>query len=133
MAEGEETETGRGGNEQKNMKPEAQRIAIAESCGWTPSKVDHCWNNPSRMETRDELPDYMNDLNAMHEAEKHFDGKPVDLRSLWVDNLAVCGDWPKTKNAMELKFEVSYAMQRLTAAQRAEAFLRTMGRWEDHP
>lgn len=77
------------------------------------------------------VPSYTTDLNAMHEAEKYFDGKPVDLRSLWVDNLAVCGDWPETKNALELKFEVSYAMQRLTAAQRAEAFLRTIGKWQD--
>ena len=55
--------------------------------------------------------DYCNDLNAMHEAEKVF-----DCPELYEGNLInVCGG-------------VQY-MWHATARQRAEAFLRTLGKW----
>jgi len=118
------------------MNKEQQRIKIAEACGWTGFEKSHGYApHPTGIDPldgrREDLLDYCNDLNAMHEAEKYFDGKPVDLRSLWIDNLAVCSEWPKTTNAMELKFEVSYAMQRLAADPRAEAFLKTLNVWEE--
>jgi hypothetical protein len=63
------------------MNPEAQRIAIAEACGmkWTLSD-DGWWDGPSGNEgisyerMLDRLPDYLNDLNAMHEVEKALFG-----------------------------------------------------------
>ena len=58
-------------------------------------------------------PDYCNDLNAMHEAEKVF-----DCPELYEGNLIkVCGG-------------VQY-MWHATARQRAEAFLRALGKWND--
>ena len=105
------------------MKPEAQRIAIAEACGWTPSKVDHCWNNPSRMETREELPDYMNDLNAMNEAEKVLEN---------YNSISGDSEYGRYITALQ-KVTAWYRVPCATAAQRAEAFLRTLGKWEDHP
>jgi hypothetical protein len=81
------------------MSPEAQRIAIAEACGWT------------RYFPESTLPDYLSDLNAMHEAEKVL---TPEQGWEYAQNLVVDGGrgW--------------FA----TAAQRAEAFLRTLNLWE---
>ena len=63
------------------MSPKAQRIAIAEACGWAmkTEQVMHTvgyqwtetrelWVSPT--EKRGEPPDYLGDLNAMHAAEE---------------------------------------------------------------
>ena len=70
------------------MSPKALRIAIAEACGWEfrqyeggagtihfgwfdPSgKFRHWSNQTGEKDCPDCLPDYLNDLNAMHEACK---------------------------------------------------------------
>ena len=78
---------------------------------------------------RGELPDYLNDLNAMHEAEKVIGyvnrlNYPAQLFDV------VCrtsGEWQKVFNKIHPD---AWALQ-ATAAQRAEAFLRTIGKWED--
>jgi hypothetical protein len=101
------------------MKPEAQRIAIAEACGWAwhgdptwaRDPESPYWNNGVTNYSR--LPDYLNDLNAMHEAEGNFP-HPSDW---YQHNLAlVCGG--------------NNRIYRATASQRAEAFLKTLGLWE---
>ena len=76
-------------------------------------------------------PNYCGDLNPMHEAEKVFDTAATDTRSLWLDTLSVVIEWPQTKNAHELRFEVQYGTARATARQRAEAFLRTLNLWTE--
>jgi hypothetical protein len=81
------------------MKPELQRIAIAEACG--------CTETP--------LPDYLNDLNAMHEAQKILTYAQGGEMTLWITRIHGDGYGPQL-----------FA----TAAQRAEAFLRTIGKWE---
>jgi len=98
------------------MNPEQQRIAIAEACGWTPSKIDKCWNNAKRMETLEELPDYLNDLNAMHEAEKILDT---------ITDQNTIGSY--AAYAQCLIWDGGYSA---TAAQRAEAFLRAINLWK---
>ena len=66
------------------------------------------------------LPDYCNDLNAMHEAEKVL--TPEQLVDYCAFSLRVAtGEGCVT----------DYKMIRATAAQRAEAFLRTIGKWEE--
>ena len=111
------------------MKPEAQRIAIAEACGWT---LDHkgairadgyrseLWGKPPH----EALPDYLDDLNAMHEAEK----------LLTEDQISNYGAFLKGKDnetvslyAPEHREIVKVAMA--TATQRAEAFLKTINKW----
>jgi hypothetical protein len=102
------------------MSPTMQRIAIAEACGWTHTKTI---NNPdetpygrhpdSNEEWALPLPDYLNDLNAMHEAEK----------TLSDDNLKSYRGW--------LVVVCNGEHWRATAAQRAEAFLRTIDKWEE--
>lgn len=95
------------------MSPEDQRIAIAEACGWK-SRLIEGERDPSQ-DSWTSPPDYLNDLNAMHEAEKTLD---YDQRSAFVVRLSVM---------MNNGFEFCHA----TAAQRAEAFLRTIGKWQE--
>lgn len=62
------------------------------------------------------LPDYLTDLNAMHEAEKVLTGHQ------WTDYANVLTDiGPCSRRGMI----------HATAAQRAEAFLRTVGKWDN--
>ena len=113
------------------MSPEAQRIAIAEACGWkSPMNPENIagmkgwisadWNchwlkpNGEDRVGISSVPDYPNDLNAMHAAEKTLD----DIKfynyqgKLW----SVCDE----RNYISA-----------TAAQRAEAFLKTLGLWKE--
>lgn len=66
------------------MSPEAQRIAIAEACGWVQvtrdNKPEEIWehkSSPYMCRVESKLPDYLNYLNAMNEAEKVL--KDLDL------------------------------------------------------
>jgi hypothetical protein len=61
-----------------------------------------------------QLPDYLNDLNAMHEAEK----------VLMPNQLTEYG------SALMFCERREFAGIRATAAQRAEAFLKTINKWE---
>ena len=110
------------------MKPEAQRIAIAEACGWIPSQVDHCWNNPSLMETRDELPDYLNDLNAIL----------CEIRKRETDGGFAYHYCENLKGTILLRAGLKYpglvGEFRIATAEadvHAEAFLRTLGKWKE--
>jgi hypothetical protein len=107
------------------MSPEAQRIAIAEACGWRREIAETLilkirsikWYAPDEfVSTGKEPPDYINDLNAMHEAEKALNTSQKILYLTAVPRIV--------RNDM---FEAMCA----TAAQRAEAFLRTIGKWAE--
>lgn len=54
------------------MSPKAQRIAIAESCGLICFPMNGRWHDLTERAdgTPVHIPDYLSDLNAMHEAEK---------------------------------------------------------------
>ena len=99
------------------MKPEEQRIAIAEACGWISFKNGTDGFAPRDRKINilcdiyDPLPDYLNDLNAMHEAEKVLNSEHWDNYCAILDKL----DGPSIS---------------ATAAQRAEAFLRTLNLWK---
>ena len=126
-----------------DMTPESQRIAIAEACGlcvvqcpFVPSKVKPDENTVFTKDAAQQwrltypngvaikwLPDYLNDQNAMHEAEK----------------VLIAGD-QTYKIGVEIAPSIIYGNHLIrltnntnpfhaTAAQRAEAFLRTLGRW----
>lgn len=94
-------------------------IAIAEACGivdvdqWGPLyKTASGW-------VRD-CPDYANDLNAMHEAEKVLTKTKLQT---YLDFLA---DAPRDHVHKTWTTSVF-----ATARQRAEAFLKTIGKWEE--
>ena len=68
-------------------------------------------------------PNYLGDLNAMHEAEKILDPKGKDgAYEYWLRT--VC-HIPERESAKERYF------YRATAAERAEAFLKTLNLWKD--
>ena len=104
------------------MTPEQQRIAIAQACGWTgfnPDNIPDCLQYTARAPSGKWglIPDYLNDLNAMHEAEKSLPDMSLYRRFLY---LVVLDDPSNTSN------EPAFA----TAAQRAEAFGLTLGLWK---
>ena len=94
------------------MTPEQQRIAIAEACGWT-TKHKGLW--VEQLQTYAALPDYLNDLNAMHEAEGILTNEQIEV---------YCSFLQKPQWGIWWGIHA-------TAAQRAEAFLRTIGKWEE--
>ena len=112
------------------MTPEKQHIAIAQVFGWTETEP---WLNGERCFEREEstcgwklsdIPNYLNDLNAMHEAEKVL---TVGQRVTYASQL--CLIWTgHTDRAVPIWFWIE-----VTARQRAEAFLRTLKLWEETP
>ena len=119
------------------MSPQSQRIAIAEACGYKPHTpgalgvprwiaAEYETGDPGNgVVYLDELPDYLNDLNAMHVVEyKLLFGK---LYELYCNQIAKLSP-PCDSNTAQ--FAV-FAVCNSTAAQRAEAFLRTIGKWEE--
>ena len=71
-----------------------------------------------------DCPDYCTDLNAMHEAEKVLYYEQAESFADIMYNL--CADQnSKLENPMPWIFAICHA----TAGQRAEAFLRTLGKW----
>lgn len=124
------------------MTLDQQRIRIAKACGWKNITLDRVpWkhqyekflvgDNPNNTVSRSLVPDYLNDLNACHEMEKTL-APTQDERECctgkWTEygsNLAsVCGYDPHDRALFS--WEVYHA----TAAQRCEAFLKTIGKWE---
>jgi hypothetical protein len=96
------------------MKPEQQRIAIAEACGWTCNQFG-LWGIDFADGVSGSPPDYLNDLNAMHEAMKTLSLKMGIEFCNHLNDMGILGDWD---------------MLTATAAQRAEAFLKTIEKWE---
>jgi hypothetical protein len=99
------------------MNKKKQNIAIAKACGYTLSGGRIEWWT-DKDGAHDEPPDYLNDLNAMREAENILtDAERMVYISkhLWniVPNKHMFGHY-------------FFA----TAAQRGEAFLRTLNLWE---
>jgi hypothetical protein len=109
------------------MTPKAQRIAIAEACGWKETHIMQMGAKGKYVRTyqkgrgklHQHLPDYLNDLNAMHEAEKTLN--PIQAAG-YVRIL--------TSIAWQSEQPV-FAPMTAKADQRAEAFLKTIGKWED--
>lgn len=81
--------------------------AIAEACGWKPAGGCHL--------------DYCADLNAMHQAEKFIAEMGVNKWWTYADHLVRHNPTP---------FGAETAIH-ATARQRAEAFLRTIGKWKE--
>lgn len=99
------------------MSPEAQRIAVAEACGWREVAIRQGdWHprgfHPNNPQGRQRIPDYLNDLNAMHEAEQ---GLTPEQWGIYEDILIRSAEF----------------VWHATAAQRCEALLRTIGKWTD--
>ena len=105
------------------MTPEQQRIAIAEACGKWHSGWPHEYM--SQADRLRHIPDYLNDLNAMHEAEK------VLAKANWGGYAAELYRITDAHNHGISPNHHWLAVAFSTATQRAEAFLRTIGKWEE--
>ncbi len=106
------------------MNTEEKRIKIAEACGWSRSFIGDGidgWRMPDRVTAafESDLPDYFNDLNAMHEAEKVLQ---VFQRDKYTDYL--CGLTP-------CDYDGWFSCAHATAAQRAESFGLTLNLWKE--
>ena len=103
------------------MSPEAQRIAIAEACETV------VWIGPIGGDRKaiigNSTPDYLTDLNAMHGAEKTLNH---------AEFLKYCDNLHAVMNAHTECHNSPLAWRICASAEiRAEAFLRTIGKWED--
>lgn len=72
-------------------------------------------------ELRPDIPDYCNDLNAIHDAEKVL--SPRDEGMYFLTLKQIVGDL--------IWYRDTCRNYRATARERAEAFLRTLGKWEE--
>jgi hypothetical protein len=95
------------------MSDEQINIAIAGACGWArPSVKPYAF------------PNYSNDLNAMHEAEKILEYEKLGGYAAKLYEVTKAHERGVTPNHNWL------CVAQATARQRAEAFLRTIGIWE---
>ena len=111
------------------MNAEAQQIAIAEKLGFFVTRVERDADEKIKLvwaetpdtwrgkDVRPWLPDFLNDLNACHEFEIWLLKNHPDLRAVYRRILIEC-----------VGSDGLYWMA--TAAQRCEAFLKTIGKWE---
>ena len=110
------------------MTNEQINIAIAKACGLTivsdgimhhltpcGKKTEH---NPEGCFLK-ECPNYCKDLNAMHEAEKALNPIKASEYARMLTSIAWESEQPV------------FAPMTATARQRAEAFLRTLGKWKE--
>ncbi len=119
------------------MSPEKQRIAIAEACGYfrdfdeepgfgSGTRKTFGWRTRTNPRLVRVLPDYLSDLNAMHEAEKKFQST-LEKTAYFESILMILFDDPAGDGSHIEMWGVCSA----PANVRAEAFLRTIGKWED--
>jgi hypothetical protein len=103
------------------MTDEQINVAISEVCGWVDCRVIQkatlgvckhvAYGRPNEYGYDVVCPSFATDLNAMHEAEKVL--TPAQIEDYIIE-------------VMQFSHEPMLA----TARQRAEAFLRTLGKWE---
>lgn len=134
------------------MTNDEQNIAIAQACGWESPNPKHfkasvpvnpLWKHSpewdgvrgSASSTPKRIPNYTEDLNAMREAEKgmtnnDYGNYVLELRRI-VDRDFKAGipRYPESRKHTYIDCHAESA----SAAQRAEAFLRTLDLWQDSP
>lgn len=138
------------------MTPTLQRIAIAKALGWKlryqnvgggtlfeEKPKGHSWEvwlpPPVKLDWKEEWqqpPDFLSDLNAMHEAltllsdkqETHVDESgeySSSQRQRYLDHLE------ELIKPTTYEENIEFALTTASAAHCAEAFLRTLSLWED--
>ena len=116
------------------MTEEGQNVAIAEACGLKIVEREGCagwfeWQDAQsrtvtncrlgREQCANSTPyNYLHDLNAMQQAEEILDADQCDVMLTYLGAYRHCS---------EATWDACHA----TAAQRAEAFLRTLGKWTE--
>jgi len=115
------------------MTDQQINAAIAEACGWTDIHDSGPWHNHTLWgyppikpgqggNAYKYLPNYCTNLNAMHEAEKVL----IKDRNSYLTTLAGLVEVDHLRG-----LDADWPWVCATARQRAEAFLRTLGKWEE--
>ena len=108
------------------MTNEQINVAIAQACGWTILKKPlsgfgfAAYAKEPNGDPSPGIPDYCDDLNAMHEAEKTVFGNSI----LWVEFMERLCDATGAVNTSMV--DAMVIIIQATARQRAEAFLKTV-------
>lgn len=118
------------------MTPEQQNIAIAKACGWELKycKYHNCetWHSPTGVcadgNAATVLPRYTEDLNACAEMEEVLTN---EQRFDYVYALNEALGLVPLDSPASFREVVLFAFANATAPQRAEAFLRTLGLFEE--
>jgi hypothetical protein len=119
------------------MTQEEKRIKLAEAAGWTEISDWKAAGINGKHPTEswvEVIPDYFNDLNAVHELEKALTNEQARTYAYALYDLAngfkfdgVHG----TPDIFEASMDGVAGMVRATAAQRAEAIGLTLSFWEE--
>lgn len=122
-----------------------QNIAIAEYCGWkkVPTPSGHChvyhgdfvwYKEHAKLPYSNaiDLPDYRGDLNDIHDAMQfgRVDDNHVVFQRRYEDMLQQVV-YPDFDHTELLTSVLQFSITNATAAQRCEAFLKTIGKWVD--
>lgn len=121
------------------MTNEEINIAIAEACGWT--DITHTAPDRGYMQPRliglDKkdgirkiLSNYCDDLNAMREAELTL---TAENKLKYASYLAQIFNSSYKKAWWDLNAKEAFEIVNATARQKAEAFLKTLNKWEESP
>ena len=118
------------------MNQTQQRIAIAQACGWIKSNRGTAYCHPdnwamakngaeSVWKIADELPDYLGNLNAMHNAEEILDSQQINRYGefLMCAYTGFHDVWTITAYRRSVH---------ATAEHRAKAFLQALGLYESN-
>lgn len=103
------------------MTPEAQRIAIAEACGWkieSYSPMDH------------KRPHWINDIRVMFDARKACIVGPK-LRAKYMNTLRKIVGRRCEVNKVGQALVSDYDCMDANSREHAEAFLKTLNLWDD--
>lgn len=128
------------------MTAEQQNIAIAEACGWVdcefhkPEPSDYTEPQPKpfargRKRPKDlwqEIPNYVADLNAMHEVARTLDAPHRALFECLLVEIVTKKEFNmSTQPISTMHYVDALSAIHATAAQRAETFLKTIGKWKE--
>jgi hypothetical protein len=117
------------------MTDEQINIRIAEVCGWTDCeyveslglcKGRNRYLIPQYETGHSIIPNYAGCLNAMHDAEKILNFEEAEFFEYDICDIIIKEN-DVLENPLPLRFSICHA----TARQRAEAFLRILGKWEE--
>lgn len=115
----------------REMSDQEINIAIAEACGWRQSERNiahwHHVSEPYSHILTGDLPNYCNDLDAMHEAVI----KTFQDASMQLDYSRMLIFVIKKSSPICKRFFSDFDLANATARQRAEAFLRMIGKWKE--
>ena len=112
------------------MNNEEINKAIAEACGFKYVALGLGWKHITGGEMQCRIPDYYNDLNAMHDAENTLTDENREKYATFLSQIFTA---PSKKAWWDLSAKETFEIVTATAKQKAEAFRKTLGRWEESP